>query len=129
MYILNIRNHFALITRLLFQDESVAALLENQNPILLLHEHYIKNVLNLKTGTRAVLCNGRIIGPLDSDEEFTSEDFSLLERFSQSTYGDKLFMKLIKDRIFNEDEYGMTYTICITCNIFSIIIIKITKYL
>lgn len=91
----------------LFQDESVAALLENQNPILLLHQHYIKNVLNLETGARAVLCNGRIIGPLDSGEEFTSEDFSLLERFSQSTYGDKLFMKLIKDRIFNEDEYGM----------------------
>ncbi|GAB1859552.1 UDP-glucose:glycoprotein glucosyltransferase [Camponotus japonicus] len=87
------------------EDESVAALLENQNPILLLHQHYIKNVLNLEMGARAVLCNGRIIGPLDSGEEFTSEDFSLLERFSQSTYGDKLFMKLIKDRIFNEDEY------------------------
>lgn len=90
----------------------------------------------METGARAVLCNGRIIGPLDSGEEFTSEDFSLLERFSQSTYGDKLFMKLIKDRIFNEDEYGMiiwyiqyVYTICIICNIFSIIVIEIIKYL
>lgn len=94
--------------------------MENQNPILLLHQHYIKNVLNLETGARAVLCNGRIIGPLDSGEEFTSEDFSLLERFSQSTYGDKLFMKLIKDRIFNEDEYGMIiwYIQCISFVIF-----------
>jgi len=40
-------------------------------------------------------------------EEVTSEDFSLLERFSQSTYDEKLFMKLIKDKIFNEDEYGI----------------------
>lgn len=117
----------------LSQDESVAAVLENQNPILLLHQHYIKNVLNLEMEARAVLCNGRIIGPLDSGEEFTSEDFSLLERFSQSTYGDKLFMKLIKDQIFNEDEYGTMiwymYTICITCNIFSITAIEIIKYL
>lgn len=82
------------------------AMLEDQNPILLLHHHYVAKALNLETGARAVLCNGRIIGPLDNDEEFTSEDFSLLERFSQSTYGDKLFMKLIKDQIFN-DEYGM----------------------
>lgn len=54
-----------------------------------------------------ILCNGRIIGPLDSDEEFTNEDFSLLERFSQSTYGSKLFMRLLKDQFFNDDEYGI----------------------
>ncbi|XP_067203382.1 UDP-glucose:glycoprotein glucosyltransferase isoform X3 [Linepithema humile] len=86
------------------EDESVIAMLENQNPILLLHQHYVTNALNLETGAKAILCNGRVIGPLDNGEEFTSEDFSLLERFSQSTYGDKLFMKLIKDQIFN-DEY------------------------
>lgn len=91
----------------MLQDESVAAILENQSPMLSLHQHYVKTVLNMETGVRAVLCNGRIIGPLDSSEEFTSEDFSLLERFSQSTYGEKLFMKLIKDQIFNEDEYGI----------------------
>ncbi|XP_050455971.1 UDP-glucose:glycoprotein glucosyltransferase isoform X2 [Cataglyphis hispanica] len=104
------------------EDESVMALLENQNQILMLHQHYIKNVLNLEAGARAVLCNGRIIGPLDSGEEFTSDDFSLLERFSQSTYGDKLFMKLIKDRIFNEDEYEEN-------NITDDMIMKITSLL
>ncbi|XP_011860081.1 PREDICTED: UDP-glucose:glycoprotein glucosyltransferase isoform X1 [Vollenhovia emeryi] len=86
-------------------EESVAAVLESQPSILSLHQHYVKTVLNMEVETRAVLCNGRIIGPLDNSEEFTSEDFSLLERFSQSTYGEKLFMKLIKDQIFNEDEY------------------------
>lgn len=86
----------------------MAAILENQNSILSLHQHYIKAVLNMELGTRAVLCNGRVIGPLDDNEEFTNDDFSLLERFSQSNYGEKLFMKLIKDQIFNEDEYGIS---------------------
>lgn len=81
--------------------------MENQTQILSLHKHYVNNVLSLNAGARAILCNGRIIGPLDSDEEFTNEDFSLLERFSQSTYGDKLFMKLMKDQFFNDDEYGI----------------------
>lgn len=86
----------------------MAALLENQNLILSLYRHYVANVLNVELGDRAILCNGRIIGPLaDSDEEFTSDDFSLLERFSQSSYGDKLFIKLMKDEIFNDDEYGI----------------------
>lgn len=90
------------------QDEAVAALLENQNSILRLHQHYVRSVLNMELGERAILCNGRIIGPLDSDEDFTNEDFSLLERFSQSTYGAKLFMRLLKDQFFIDDEYGIT---------------------
>ncbi|XP_011150844.1 UDP-glucose:glycoprotein glucosyltransferase isoform X1 [Harpegnathos saltator] len=87
------------------EDDAVAALLESQTSILQLHEHYVKNVLNLELGARAILCNGRIIGSLDDDEEFTNEDFSLLERFSQTTYGAKLFMRLLKDQFFNDDEY------------------------
>lgn len=103
------------------QDDDVAALLENQDSILQLHQHYVKNVLNLGSGARAILCNGRVIGPLDNDEEFTNEDFSLLERFSQSTYGAKLFMRLLKDQFFNDDEYGTT----IDCLNFIILIIQI----
>lgn len=91
---------------ILLQDESIVALLKDQNQILSMHQHYIKNVLNMEMAARAIVCNGRIVGPLDDNEEFTTDDFSLLERFSQNTYGDKLFMKLIKDQIFNDDEYG-----------------------
>ncbi|XP_011341647.1 UDP-glucose:glycoprotein glucosyltransferase isoform X1 [Ooceraea biroi] len=83
-------------------EDEVAALLENQSSILSLHQHYVKTVLNVDKEARVILCNGRIIGPLDSDEEFTDDDFSLLERFSQKTYGDKLFLKLV---IFNDDDY------------------------
>ncbi|KAL0109124.1 hypothetical protein PUN28_014311 [Cardiocondyla obscurior] len=104
------------------EDNSVATILENQKPILSLHQHYVKSVLNMDLEARAVLCNGRIIGPLDNNEEFTSEDFSLLERFSQSTYGEKLFMKLIKDQIFDEDEYEEN-------NITDDMIMKITSLL
>lgn len=72
-----------------------------------IHRRYIKTVLNLEKGARAIVCNGRLIGPLDDDEEFTNEDFSLLERFTQSTYDDKLLKKLIKGQLLENDEYGM----------------------
>lgn len=72
-----------------------------------IHRRYIKTVLNLEKGARAIVCNGQLIGPLDDDEEFTNEDFSLLERFTQSTYDDKLLKKLIKGQLLENDEYGM----------------------
>lgn len=87
------------------EDEVIREKLETQADELSLHRHYAKTVLNLEEGSRAIVCNGRLIGPLDSNEEFTSEDFSLLERFSQNTYGDKLFRKLIKGQLLEEDEY------------------------
>lgn len=59
----------------------------------------------MNAGHRAVIHNGRIIGPFDDEEEFTDDDFSLLERFAHSTYGDKLFKHLIKSDTY-EDEYG-----------------------
>ncbi|XP_012274348.1 UDP-glucose:glycoprotein glucosyltransferase isoform X2 [Orussus abietinus] len=86
------------------QDEAVQNQMKEQDLVLAVHRHYARNVLNLESGARAIVCNGRVIGPLDEDEIFTTEDFSLLERFSQSTYGDKLFKNLIKSRLFNDIE-------------------------
>ena len=40
--------------------------------------------LGLRAGDRAVVSNGKLIGPLDTDEEFTSDDFSLVERYGTS---------------------------------------------
>lgn len=71
-----------------------------------MQQHYAKHVLSLSDKGRVVVFNGRILGPFDDDEEFTSEDFALLERFSQSTYGDKLFKYLMKSQLFDDDEYG-----------------------
>lgn len=53
--------------------------------------------MGVQDRNKAIIFNGRVIGPLDDDEEFTFEDFSLLERFSQSTYGNKLFKNLLED--------------------------------
>ncbi|CAK9802630.1 UDP-glucose:glycoprotein glucosyltransferase [Anthophora quadrimaculata] len=89
------------------EEESVREELKKQEDELIVYRRYVKMVLNLEKGARAIVCNGRLIGPLDDGEEFTSEDFSLLERFSQSTYGDKFFKKLIKGQLLedNDDEY------------------------
>ncbi|KAL1514204.1 hypothetical protein ABEB36_003497 [Hypothenemus hampei] len=51
---------------------------------------YCQRVLNLKEGERAVIANGRVLGPLNEDESFTVEDFSLLERFTSATCLDKI---------------------------------------
>ncbi|XP_066258640.1 UDP-glucose:glycoprotein glucosyltransferase [Euwallacea similis] len=62
---------------------------------------YCQRVLNLKQGDRAVVANGRVLGPLADDEQFTLEDFSLLKRFTGATYLDKI-NKALKSA--NDDE-------------------------
>lgn len=49
---------------------------------------YSQKVLKLKESQRAIIANGRVLGPFDENEAFTIEDFSLLERFSSSVYLD-----------------------------------------
>lgn len=51
---------------------------------------YCQKVLNLKEGERAVIANGRVLGPFGENEQFSAEDFSLLERFSSASYLDKI---------------------------------------
>ncbi|RZC41026.1 UDP-glucose:glycoprotein glucosyltransferase, partial [Asbolus verrucosus] len=58
---------------------------------------YSRRVLNLKGGERAVVANGRVLGPIENGETFTTEDFALLERFSSATYLDKINKALEKD--------------------------------
>ncbi|XP_034947696.1 UDP-glucose:glycoprotein glucosyltransferase [Chelonus insularis] len=77
---------------------------------LKVYQYYSKLTLNLAPGERAVICNGRVLGPLNDDENFSSKDFALLERFSQSTYGAKLLKNLnetqgvhMKNNANNED--------------------------
>ncbi|CAH1183606.1 unnamed protein product [Phaedon cochleariae] len=51
---------------------------------------YCQRVLKLNVGDRAVIANGRVLGPLDENEDFTAEDFNLLDRFSSSSYLEKI---------------------------------------
>lgn len=90
------------------QEDEVERSMKEQDFTLGLHRHYARNVLEVEKGGKVVVCNGRVLGPLEDDEEFTSEDFALLERFSQSTYGDKLLTNLIKlQTVDDDDDYGI----------------------
>ncbi|CAB3237406.1 unnamed protein product [Arctia plantaginis] len=66
--------------------------------------------LRLRAGARALVHNARLIGPFSDDETFTLEDFTLLERFTNQAYADKLSEVLDKkkpvdlDDIFGDDD-------------------------
>ncbi|XP_062312651.1 UDP-glucose:glycoprotein glucosyltransferase 2 isoform X3 [Osmerus eperlanus] len=51
---------------------------------------FCRDVLKLSPGRRAVVSNGRILGPLEEEEEFTVEDFHLLEQITQSSTAEKV---------------------------------------
>lgn len=59
---------------------------------------YSQRVLNFKKSERGVIANGRILGPFKDDELFTLEDFSLLEQFSSTSYGQKIKEALEKHK-------------------------------
>ncbi|XP_006877381.1 PREDICTED: UDP-glucose:glycoprotein glucosyltransferase 1 [Chrysochloris asiatica] len=57
---------------------------------ILSHTMYCRDVLKLKKGQRAVISNGRIIGPLEDSELFNQDDFHLLENIILKTSGQKI---------------------------------------
>lgn len=78
--------------------------LESQELNLKMLRVYSQKVLKLKEGQRAVIANGRVLGPLDDDEDFTVEDFTLLERFSSSVYLDGITKALSKANDDDDDD-------------------------
>ncbi|XP_049338456.1 UDP-glucose:glycoprotein glucosyltransferase 1 isoform X1 [Astyanax mexicanus] len=61
---------------------------------LLAHSAYCRDVLKLRKGQRAVISNGRIIGPLDEGEIFNQNDFLLLESLILKTSGERIKSKI-----------------------------------
>lgn len=51
---------------------------------------YAQRVLQLKASQCTVISNGRIFGPLKSDEVFAVDDFALIERLHSFLHGDKI---------------------------------------
>ncbi|XP_054642539.1 UDP-glucose:glycoprotein glucosyltransferase 2 isoform X2 [Dunckerocampus dactyliophorus] len=51
---------------------------------------FCRDVLKLGAGQRVVISNGRIVGPLEEQEEFTAEDFQLLEKITRSGSAEKV---------------------------------------
>uniref|UniRef100_A0A673GKV0 UDP-glucose ceramide glucosyltransferase-like 1 n=1 Tax=Sinocyclocheilus rhinocerous TaxID=307959 RepID=A0A673GKV0_9TELE len=58
------------------------------------HQKYCKEVLKLKAGQRAVVSNGRVLSLLDEEEEFSVEDFHLLEKITLHTSAEKIKSKI-----------------------------------
>ncbi|XP_033883583.3 UDP-glucose:glycoprotein glucosyltransferase 1-like isoform X1 [Acipenser ruthenus] len=61
---------------------------------LLSHAAFCRDVLKLKKGQRAVISNGRIIGPLEDGEVFNQDDFLLLESIILKTSGERIRSKI-----------------------------------
>uniref|UniRef100_UPI003AAA24A0 UDP-glucose:glycoprotein glucosyltransferase 2 n=1 Tax=Centroberyx gerrardi TaxID=166262 RepID=UPI003AAA24A0 len=55
---------------------------------------FCRDVLKLSPGQRTVVSNGRILGPFEEQEEFTVEDFHLLEKITLSTSAEKVKAKV-----------------------------------
>lgn len=61
-----------------------------KNEIFEMHSIYARKVLSLAPGVRTVIANGRMLGALRPGEKFVQEDFGLLEKYFQSTLGEKI---------------------------------------
>ncbi|XP_057190246.1 UDP-glucose:glycoprotein glucosyltransferase 1 isoform X1 [Triplophysa rosa] len=61
---------------------------------LLAHSVFCRDVLKLQKGQRAVISNGRIIGPLEKGEIFNQDDFLLLESIILKTSGERIKGKI-----------------------------------
>lgn len=55
---------------------------------------FCQEVLKLSPGERAVISNGRILGPFNEQEEFTVDDFFLLEKITLSGSAEKVKAKV-----------------------------------
>jgi UDP-glucose:glycoprotein glucosyltransferase len=64
---------------------------------------YCQRVLKFKSGETSVVTNGRIVGPLDTEENFTTDDFNLLDKINQQNYVTKVkeALKSIKTEDFD----------------------------
>ncbi|XP_041663125.1 UDP-glucose:glycoprotein glucosyltransferase 2 [Cheilinus undulatus] len=58
------------------------------------HQLFCREVLKLRPGQRAVISNGRILGPFEELEEFSVEDFLLLEKITLSGAAEKVKAKV-----------------------------------
>ncbi|XP_075983141.1 UDP-glucose-glycoprotein glucosyltransferase [Anticarsia gemmatalis] len=110
------------VTRLLedegCHEKQTCDILPELVPALNKHEWVLKAArvlcarsLKLRAGARALVHNARLLGPLAPHDTFTLEDFTLLERFSNQMYADKLSEVFDKKKsknnneVFDDDDY------------------------
>uniref|UniRef100_A0AAQ5YWJ2 UDP-glucose ceramide glucosyltransferase-like 1 n=1 Tax=Amphiprion ocellaris TaxID=80972 RepID=A0AAQ5YWJ2_AMPOC len=69
------------------------------NKLVFLQQLFCRDALKLRPGQRAVISNGRILGPFEEQEEFTVEDFHLLEKITLSGSAEKVKTKVVPLRL------------------------------
>jgi len=80
---------------------------EAATQLLKTYSDYCTSVLKISQGSRAVIANGRILGPLDDDEQFLADDFGLLDKFSMTAHTDRLQQAIKKaDEASDDAEQG-----------------------
>uniref|UniRef100_A0A4W6FZR1 UDP-glucose ceramide glucosyltransferase-like 1 n=1 Tax=Lates calcarifer TaxID=8187 RepID=A0A4W6FZR1_LATCA len=71
---------------------------------------FCRDVLKLSPGERAVISNGRILGPFEEKEEFTVEDFHLLEKITLSGSAEKVKAR-VKQMGMKPKQYVLLYNL------------------
>jgi UDP-glucose:glycoprotein glucosyltransferase len=66
------------------------------------HTIFLEDGLHLIRGSRIVLVNGRILGPLHENEQFTEDDFILLDKHLSTTINDRLIRIVNKLELSND---------------------------
>ncbi|CAF0760777.1 unnamed protein product [Didymodactylos carnosus] len=72
------------------------------NSIFQSHMVFLEKGLNLPKGSRSVIVNGRILGPLRENEIFTEEDFVLLDKHMSETINNKLVRTVTNLQLFDD---------------------------
>lgn len=73
------------------------------------HSSFVEHGLQLPRGSRAVIVNGRILGPLDANEQFTEEDFILLDKHLSTTINERLVRIVSKLELSNDPSQVSDY--------------------
>lgn len=71
--------------------------------LLEIHSNYAINRLSLQPGDRALIANGQIIGPVGEEEEFSVEDFNLLEKYLCAKTADSILDTIKMWQVSDED--------------------------
>lgn len=67
---------------------------EEMEKLIVTGEKFCKQVLHFKPGHVGIIANGKIVGPLDENEEFVTADYILLERHALKSSVDKIYKAL-----------------------------------
>ncbi|KAJ8685934.1 hypothetical protein QAD02_021727, partial [Eretmocerus hayati] len=78
-------------------DDRVSKEIHNQRIHSGVHKLFSKHVLGIGSGSRGIVYDGRLFGPLNHDEDFIGADYLLMEKVSNNMYGNEI-LKFLSNR-------------------------------